>query len=72
MSADLCRRAATFAHTKRMTTPNIRMLHNSVKKVYPDFSRRNQITVEPTRVPMDKYLSLHRAESAAANVKMQQ
>jgi len=43
------------------------MLHNSVKKVYPDFSRRNQIAVEPTRVPIDKYLSLHRAESAAAN-----
>jgi hypothetical protein len=64
-SADLCRRASTFAHTKRMTTPNMRMLHNSVRNVYPDFSKRNQIAVEPTSVPADKYLSFHRAESAA-------
>ncbi len=67
--AHLFRRAARFAHTKRMMTVKKRMLESRATKVYWDFSNRNHMTVDPTRMEMDRYFCLQRSTSATAETQ---
>ncbi len=67
--AHLFRRAARFAHTKRMMTVKKRMLESRATKVCWDFSNRNHMTVDPTRMEMDRCFCLQRSTSATAETQ---
>jgi hypothetical protein len=63
---DLLSKAATFDHTKRITTRNSVTLETIDNTVYPVFSSKVHARVAPTKRPTERCCFLHSSTSAAA------